>query len=74
MKHVGIRPTKMPLDLDPDKKRKTYYERFDDGSYRIWYEKTLNSGCGRVIKECKRDGELIYCPVCDEWFNEEQFK
>ena len=75
MRHVGARPARLPLVVDErcKRKRKTYFEVLDDGSYRLWNNRLLNSGCGRVVTEIVEDGNLIYCPTCRAWFNNEQF-
>ena len=73
MKHVGVRP-EYAIERDEGKKRPTWYEFFPLGGYRIWTLKTLRSGCNRKLKEIKSVGNLIYCPFCEEWFNELQFK
>ena len=74
MKHKGVRPVN-PLIRELDKrKRVTYYEEFDDGSYKIWNNRLLNSGCGGKLTEVLEDGDLLYCPHCREWCNKNQFE
>lgn len=75
--HVGIRP-KYKLVYQPDKAgkryRKTYHETLPNGGYKIWTARMLKSGCGHVIDDIIRLEGLIYCPKCDEYFSESQFK
>lgn len=73
MKHVGSRPEFLPLELDDTRKQYIWYENFPDGGYRIWNNKTLNSGCGTHLTDIKREGNLIFCNRCKEWANENQF-
>jgi len=74
MRHVGVRPTHLPLEVqEGGRKRKTYYENFPDGSYKIWNARLLNSGCGRTLTEYEEDGNLIYCSYCKTWNDKTQF-
>lgn len=76
MKHKGIRPSGQLTIVESEMKRgrKLYHEELPEGGYRIWNDRLLKSGCGRTIIYAQQDGELIYCPYCDEWANENQFK
>lgn len=72
-KHKGIRPTH-PIALI-NWKRSIYIEDYPDSDeYRIWNLRMLNSGCGKILQgdELVLSG-CIYCPTCDEYFNEEQW-
>ena len=76
MRHKGIRP-QYPIELDTSRgkrKRKTYYEDLPDGSHRIWNDRLLQSGCGKTIIYVHMEGDLIYCPYCNEWANINQFE
>lgn len=75
MKHVGVRPEHLPLEIaDNGKRRKIYYENFPDGSYKIWNARLLKSGCGAYLTEFKIEGNLVYCKTCEEWANINQFQ
>lgn len=72
IKHVGIRPLH-PLTL-VDYKRKIYYEYFPDGSYRVWNERQLNSGCGVETELILTMSGCLYCPACKEYFSDNQWE
>lgn len=74
MIHCGVRPKSVIIKQEDGRLRKTYHELLNGGGYKIWNEKLLNSGCGKEIDDVERDGELIYCPWCDEWFNKNQWR
>jgi hypothetical protein len=72
-KHKGIRPS-FEIALI-NWKKSIYIEEYPNGNYRIWNLRMLNSGCGKILE----DDEIllsgcIYCPHCDEYFNEEQWE
>ena len=72
--HKGIRPL-FPIQII-NWKKSIYLEEFpDDTGYRIWNLRMLNSGCGKSLTgdEIILSG-CIYCPHCDEYFNEEQWE
>ena len=75
--HAGVRPLGKIEREDGGKKRNTYYEDLEDGGYRIWNDKLLNSGCGRTVdgegSEVSEDISLLWCPHCREWANKNQF-
>lgn len=71
-KHKGIRPS-YPIALI-NWKKSIYIEDLPGDGYRIWNLRMLNSGCGKILV----DDEIvlsgcIYCPHCDEYFNQEQW-
>jgi len=72
-RHKGIRPT-YEIQLINWKKR-IYIEDLPDEEYRVWNLRMLNSGCGKIISgdEISLMG-CIYCPTCDQYFNEEQWE
>lgn len=70
--HKGIKPLHELQVLDF--KRKIYYEECLDGSYKLWTERQLNSGCDFIIREIKEMRGCIYCPWCDEWFSKNQWE
>ena len=70
MKHVGVKPTHELFKVDDY----VYMELFPDGMKKYWNVKTLNTGCGNVLENVVRDGDLIYCPYCDEMANKNQFE
>ena len=76
--HKGIRPThqvvKSSADLKLIDKPGLSYEIFPDDSYKIWTDRTLNSGCNNQIEGDIKLGEMIYCEYCDEFFNRNQFE
>jgi len=74
IKHVGIRPKGELRVLSDDKKVMVYVETLDDGSYRKWTKKQLNSGCGAILANVQQKDGLIHCPQCDEWFSKNQFE
>ena len=71
--HVGIRPS-FPVEAISHKGKQYFNEKLPDGATRVWNMRMLESGCSRVVESVVRDGKLIYCAYCDEWFNETQFK
>jgi len=83
IKHVGVRPvgdiTLTSGGSCDIKKAKIYIETLPEGGKRRWTSKALKSGCksefAYPLKEMVREGTtLLYCPHCNEWFNEKQFK
>jgi len=74
-KHTGERPTYKIADFfKTEFGQIIHIEEFPDGSKRWWTNKQLKSGCNTVLKNPKRQDDLIYCKKCDEWFNKKQFK
>lgn len=86
MRHVGVRPLGKLVREDDAKRRQTYYETLDDGGYRIWNDKLLNSGCGKSVDipeqyreategmlEVSDNLSLLWCPHCREWAHSNQF-
>lgn len=72
LKHVGIRPL-YSLSL-LDFKKKLYYE---EETEKVWTLRMLKSGCNRTVPDgyVRRDlKDCIYCPWCDEWFSENQWR
>jgi len=76
MRHDGVRP-EHPLVFDEDastRKHKFWKEIMPDGSYKVWNNRTLRSGCGNYLTDVKMEGTLVYCDKCKEWFDIKQFK
>ena len=69
--HKGIRPIH---DIEMlDFKRKIYIEEFPDGSYRLWTNKQLKSGCGKTVNIISELMGCIYCKHCNEYFSKDQW-
>lgn len=74
IKHIGERPLH-PLRQEKDKIKNewTYIEALPDGTKRIWTERMMISGCNKQIESTEYMYNLIFCPHCDEYFNQKQF-
>lgn len=75
--HKGMRPTYPTVPLEATKKRKLFdyqVETMPDGSKRYWNKRMLTSGCSKEVDGFVFRGHLIYCSVCDEWFDDKQFE
>lgn len=73
--HVGIRPKNKVVRFNQNHREVLgyKYELFPDGSYKLWSNRQLESGCNNVVDENVRMNDLIYCPYCDEYFSRDQF-
>lgn len=76
--HKGKTPT---YDLEPTEMYKDMmYEPYPNGGGKFWSPRELKTGCGGDVMEpygtvaTMEDYGLIYCPYCDEWFNEKEFE
>jgi hypothetical protein len=74
MRHIGIKPDGPLERVEDGRNRRTYIETLPDGGYRIWNDKLLKRGCNKVVYEDERDGVLVYCPWCDEWFSRRHYE
>lgn len=72
--HVGVRPIHPIVRSTSKSDKQAFYERFPDGKFLRWTRRQLESGCNTIIEEKRGMGDLIFCPKCDEWFNEKQFE
>lgn len=85
MKHVGLQIAYEDIQYNtrfcPIKRTYDEWNVVDKGDYKVFYStRALKSGCNKSIikdggyKSMQFKGDtLLYCPHCDEWFNEGQF-
>lgn len=72
--HVGVRPEYEIREVDRFGVNRIYREERPDGSYKIWNERQLESGCGFGLTKVVEADNLLFCRYCDEWFSKDQFK